>query len=339
MADRATICECFARDGLQHENTYVPTDVKLDLIGAFADAGFARIEATSYSHPERVPAFRDASAVLAGLASRKAGPAGVAYKATCPNPRAVERAIADLDAGHGATELSLLVSATESHTQRNMRATREQQWQRVTEMVRLAAGRFRLVGVISVAFGCPFEGAVDPGVVAADAARFADLGVDMVTLGDTTGMATPTAVKNMFRRIPANAPGAPPVVAHFHNTRGSGLANCVAALEAGCRDFDSSFGGVGGHPAQIEYGGGMTGNVCTEDLVNLLESEGVATGLDLGKVLAASERCERALGRPLHSMVARAGFGLIGGELGGGKAAGGAVAGRAAAGGEVEQNA
>ncbi|MGH3242019.1 MAG: hydroxymethylglutaryl-CoA lyase [Spirillospora sp.] len=313
MADRATICECFARDGLQHENTYVPTEVKLGLVGAFADAGFTRIEATSYSHPERVPAFRDASDVLAGLPR----PAGVAYKATCPNPRAVERAISDLDAGHGATELSLLVSATESHTQRNMRATREQQWARVTEMVRLAAGRFRLVGVISVAFGCPFEGAVDPGVVADDAARFADLGVDMVTLGDTTGLATPSGVKKMFARIPASGPGTPPVVAHFHNTRGTGLANCVAALEAGCRDFDSAFGGVGGHPAQIEYGGGMTGNVCTEDLVNLLESEGVATGLDLGKVQAASELCERALGRPLHSMVARAGFGLIGGELGG----------------------
>ena len=330
MADHATICECFARDGLQHEEAQVPTDVKIELLGAFAAAGFTRIEATSYSHPERVPAFRDASAVLAGAPR----PAGVGYKATCPNPRAVERAIADLDAGHGATELSLLVSATESHTERNMRTTREGQWARVTEMVRLAAGRFRLVGVISVAFGCPFEGAVDPGVVAADAARFAELGVDLVTLGDTTGMATPTAVRNMFRRLPAGdgtvsdgkagdgtvsdgkAGGpAPPIVAHFHNTRGTGLANCFAALEAGCRNFDSSFGGVGGHPAQIQYGQGMTGNVCTEDLVNLLESEGVGTGLDLDAVMAASERCERALGRPLHSMVARAGFGLVGREV------------------------
>ncbi|GAA4231816.1 hydroxymethylglutaryl-CoA lyase [Actinomadura meridiana] len=312
MADRVTICECFARDGLQHEQTYVPTDAKIDLIGAFAAAGFARIEATSYSHPERVPAFRDASTVLAGLPR----PAGVAYKATCPNPRAVERAITDLDAGHGATELSLLVSATESHTERNMRSTRAGQWERVTEMVRLAAGRFRLVGVISVAFGCPFEGAVDPGVVAADAARFAELGVDLVTLGDTTGLATPTTVRSMFTRISSEIPDTP-LVAHFHNTRGSGLANCVAALEAGCRDFDSSLGGVGGHPAQIHYGGGMTGNVCTEDLVNLLESEGIDTGLDLDGVMAASRRCEQALDRPLHSMVARAGFGLIGGRFGG----------------------
>ncbi|MFC6882261.1 MULTISPECIES: hydroxymethylglutaryl-CoA lyase [Actinomadura] len=310
MTDRVTICECFARDGLQHEETDVPTDVKIGLVGAFAEAGFTRVEATGYSHPERVPALRDASAVLAGLPR----PRGVAYKATCPNPRAVQRAVADLDAGHGADELSLLVSATESHTERNMRTTRERQWAAVAEMARLAAGRFRLVGVVSVAFGCPFEGRVDPGVVVEDAARFAELGVDMVTLGDTTGLATPSTVKDMFRRITSalsSERSGLPVVAHFHNTRGSGLANCVAALEAGCRDFDSSFGGVGGHPARIRYGGGLTGNVCTEDLVNLLESEGLDTGLDLDRVMAASRRCEEALGRPLHSMVARAGFGPV----------------------------
>jgi len=307
MTDRVTICECFARDGLQHEETDVPANVKIDLIGAFAAAGFTRVEATSYSHPERVPAFRDASQVLAGLPR----PTGVSYKATCPNPRAVQRAVADLDAGHGAHELSLLVSATEFHTERNMRTTRERQWAAVAEMVRLAGGRFRLVGVVSVAFGCPFEGPVDPGVVAEDASRFADLGVDMVTLGDTTGLATPSTVKAMFRRITSAHPDVP-LIAHFHNTRGSGLANCVAALEAGCRNFDSSLGGVGGHPTRIQYGEGMTGNVCTEDLVNLLESEGVATGLNLGKVMDASRMCERALGRTLHSMVARAGFGPAG---------------------------
>ncbi|PZG45106.1 hydroxymethylglutaryl-CoA lyase [Spongiactinospora gelatinilytica] len=308
--DRVTICECFARDGLQHEEAFVPTDVKIELIDAFREAGFTRIEATSYSHPERVPAFRDASAVLAGLTHAD----GVAYKATCPNPRAVQRALADLDAGHGATELSLLVSATESHTERNLGTTRERQWDKVAEMARLATGRFRLVGVISVAFGCPFEGAVDPAVVAEDVARFAELGVDLVTLGDTTGLATPKTVSAAFRRTLAAHPGLP-VVAHFHNTRGTGIANCVAALEAGCRDFDTAIGGVGGHPAQIQYGGGITGNVCTEDLVNLLESEGVSTGLDLGLLMAASRRCEQALGRTLHSMVARAGFGLTHGEV------------------------
>lgn len=306
MSERVVICECFARDGLQHETVALSTADKVAAIDAFTTAGLRRIEATSYSHPDRVPAFRDASEVLAGIRRGE----GVHYKATCPNPRAVGRAVADLDAGHGATELSLLVSATDSHTERNLRTTREKQWAAVAEMVRLAAGRFRLVGVVSMALGCPFEGAVDPGVVVADAARFADLGVELVSVGDTTGHGTPATVRALFRRLATDVPSATPV-AHFHNTRGTGLANCMAALEAGCRYFDSAFGGVGGHPAQIQYGEGLTGNVATEDLVNLLEAEGFSTGLDRDAVLAASRLCERLLGRELHSMVARAGFGLL----------------------------
>ena len=299
------LCECFARDGLQHEPAALSTADKVAAIDAFTEAGFRRVEATSYSHPDRVPAFRDASAVLAGI---RRG-AGVAYKTTCPNVRAVARAVADLDAGHGAEEISLLVSATEAHTARNLRTTRAAQWDQVAEMVRLAAGRFRLVGVVSVALGCPFEGAVDPAAVAADVGRFAALGITLVSIGDTTGQGTPRTVRALFRRLAADLPGVVPV-AHFHNTRGTGLANCMAALDAGCTYFDSAMGGVGGHPAQIQYGGGMTGNVATEDLVNLLEAEGVSTGLDPGALLAASRLCERLLGRTLNSMVGQAGFGL-----------------------------
>jgi hydroxymethylglutaryl-CoA lyase len=306
MSERVTICECFARDGLQHEAAFVPTERKIALIDAFGAAGFPRIEATSYSHPDRVPAFRDATEVLRGITRAS----GADYKATCPNPRAVRRAVADLDAGHGATEISLLVSATESHTARNLRTTRAAQWDNVAEMVREAGGRFRLVGVISVAFGCPIEGRVDPGSVLVDIARFASLGVELITLGDTTGLATPDTVRVLFRRVLAEVPGVNPV-AHFHDTRGTGLANCVAALEAGCRFFDSAFGGVGGHPAQIEYGGGATGNVTTEDLVNLFETMGADTGLDLDRVIVASRLCEESLGRTLNSMVARAGYGLL----------------------------
>lgn len=303
MTDAVTICECFARDGLQHEPTFVPTETKITLLEAFADAGFRRIEATGYSHPRWVPAFADASDVLAGVTHRP----GVAFKATCPNPRAVERALADLERGAGAEELSLLVSASESHTRKNLRTTREQQWERVAEMAALAGGRFRLIGVVSVAFGCPFEGPVDPGRVAEDVARFADLGADAVTLGDTTGVATPAAVTGLFTRLGRARPGLP-VVAHFHNTRGTAIANAVAALDAGCRHFDSALGGVGGHPSRIGYGAGLTGNVCTEDLVSLFEAMGVDTGIDLDALAAASRACEEALGRPLHSMVARAGF-------------------------------
>lgn len=306
MRERVRICECFARDGLQHEQRFIPTNVKLELLAAFQSAGFPRIEATSYSHPERVPAFRDASEVLRAIGRRE----GVRYKATCPNVAAVRRAIVDLEAGAGADEISLLTSASEGHTQRNLRATRAEQWERIAGMVREAGGRFRLVGVISVAFGCPIDGRVDPASVVEDAKRFADLGVDFITLGDTTGLATPTSVQELWNRLQAAVP-AVTCVAHFHNTRGSGLANCVAALQAGCRDFDSSFGGVGGHPARVNYGEGLTGNVATEDLVNLLEAMGFDTGLDLRRVMDASRSCESALERQLHSMVARSGFGLL----------------------------
>ncbi len=292
-----TLCECFARDGLQHEPAFVPTEVKRRLIERFAALGFPRIEATSYANPKVVPQFADASELLRTLPRRP----GAFYKATCANPKAVERGLADLDAGFGANEVSLLVSATESHTRKNLNRTRAEQWANVEAMVRLAGARFRLVGTVSVAFGCPFEGKVDPGVVAEDMARFASLGVTHVALGDTTGLATPTTVKAMVARLPA---GATPI-AHFHDTRGTGLVNYVAAYEAGVRFFDSSFGGVGGHPAKVQYGEGHTGNVCTEDLVSLFESMGVATGIDLDGLLDTARFCEEVLGRELHGRVTR----------------------------------
>src|SRR5262249_11608047 len=263
MSD-VVLCECFARDGLQHETQFVPTPAKRALIERFAELGFPRIEATSYSNPKVVPQFADASELLAALGRR----AGVHYKATCANLRAVEWALADLDAGFGVTEISLLVSASEAHSRKNLRQSRAEQWDNVRRMAAAARGRFRSIGTISVAFGCPFEGAVDPDVVVADAIRFGEAGVDHVALGDTTGMATPTAIKALTGRLQRAAPTLT-LIAHFHDTRGTGLVNALAAYEAGMRHFDCAFGGAGGHPAQVQYGGGYTGNVCTEDLVNL----------------------------------------------------------------------
>ncbi len=299
MAD-VTLCECFARDGLQHEPQFVATATKRALVERFADLGFTRVEATSYSNPSVVPQFADASELLRSVRRRP----GVYYKATCANVRAVERALADLDAGYGANEVSLLVSATESHTQQNLKRTRDEQWHTIAEMAQAAGARFRLVGTISVAFGCPFEGEVDPAIVLSDAARFAELGVNHVALGDTTGMATPKSVKAMCAGVPR---GVTPI-AHFHDSRGTGLVNYVAAYEAGVRHFDASFGGVGGHPAKVKYGGGHTGNVCTEDLVNLFESMGIDTGIDLDGLLETAQLCEQALGRELHGRVTRSGL-------------------------------
>jgi len=296
-----TLCECFARDGLQHEAQFVPTAAKRALLERFAALGFRRVEATSYSNPKVVPQFADATDLLKTL-QRKSG---VFYKATCANVKAVERAVADVEAGYGANEISLLVSATESHTQKNLNRTRAEQWQNIADMVAAAAGRFRLVGTISVAFGCPFEGKVDPATVLSDMESFARLGVKYVALGDTTGMATPRSVKNMVSRL--RGENLVPI-AHFHDTRGTGLVNYVAAYEAGVRHFDASFGGVGGHPTKVKYGGGHTGNVCTEDLVNLFESMGIATGIDLDGLLATADFCEQALGRELHGRVTRSGL-------------------------------
>jgi len=294
------LCECFARDGLQHEPGLVPTATKRALVERFAALGFPRVEATSYSNPKVVPQFADASELLRTLTRRPQ----VFYKATCANVKAVERALADLDAGYGANEISLLVSATEAHAQKNLNRTRAEQWQNIAAMVDAAHERFRLVGTVSVAFGCPFEGKVDAGSVIADVQRFSELGVTHVALGDTTGMATPRSVRGMFERIPR--PVVP--IAHFHDTRGTGLVNYVAAYDAGVRHFDCSFGGVGGHPAKVKYGGGFTGNVCTEDLVNLFESMGIDTGIDTGRLLETAEFCEQALGRELHGRVTRSGL-------------------------------
>ena len=299
------LCECFARDGLQHEPAFVPTAVKRALIERFAALGFRRVEATSYSNPKVVPQFADASDLLRELPRRD----GVFYKATCANPKAVERARVDQDAGFGVNEISLLVSATESHTQKNLKCSRAEQWANVEEMVRSADGRFRLVGTVSVAFGCPFEGKVDPGIVVEDAERFAALGVRHVAIGDTTGMATPLSVRDLCDRL-SQLDGLVPI-AHFHDSRGTGLVNYVAAYEAGVHHFDSSFGGVGGHPAKVTYGGGHTGNVCTEDLVSLFESMGIGTGIDLERLLAAARACEQALGRELHGRVTRTGLNLL----------------------------
>ena len=297
--DAVILCECFARDGLQHEPAFIATAAKRALIERFAAIGFRRVEATSYSNPQVVPQFADASDLLKTLERRS----GVRYKATCANVRAVERALADLEAGFGANEISLLVSASESHSRKNLNRSRAEQWRNIEDMVRAARGRFRLVGTISVAFGCPFEGAVSEAVVVSDYQRFLSLGVELVALGDTIGAATPLSVRSLLGKIEGGTP-----IAHFHDTRGTGLANYVAAYDAGVRHFDSSFGGVGGHPAKVKYGGGFTGNVCTEDLVNLFESMGIPTGIDRAALLATAEMCEQALGRELYGRVTRSGL-------------------------------
>ncbi len=301
MSD-VVICECFARDGLQHEPVMVPLETKLALIEKFTACGMKRIEATSYSNPKVIPQFADASDVLAGISREE----GVYYKATCANVRAVERALADTERGIGANEISLLVSATDSHSLKNLKRTRQDQWQNIADMVATAGGKYRLVGTISMAFGCPFEGAVSQAEVLRDVEKFSAAGVQLIALGDTTGMADPIATRKLFRAVIQEFPQVIPV-AHFHDSRGTGIVNYLAAYESGVRYFDCSMGGVGGHPSKVKYGEGFTGNVCTEDWVNLLETMGISTGIELEAMMSASAYCESVLGRKLHSKVALSG--------------------------------
>ena len=297
------LCECFPRDGLQHESEFMPTPKKVELISRLADLGFERVEATSYSNPKVVPQFADASELLRTLPRK----AGVFYKATCANVRAVERALADADAGFGANEISLLVSATDTHSKKNLARTREEQWRNIEEMIAAAQGRFRLIGTISMAFGCSFEGWVEPAQVISDSKRMFDLGVQHITLADTTGTATPLTTRALFQATREAIPDAT-LIAHFHDARGTGLANYVAAYDAGVRYFDCALGGVGGHPSKVKYGGGHTGNVATEDLIDLFENMGIRTGIDLDRLLETVEACEAALGRELDGRVARSGL-------------------------------
>lgn len=303
MKPDVIINECFARDGLQNEPEFLPTDTKIALLDQFTALGFRRIEATSYSHPRLVPQFADADAVLAGMVRAH----GVHYKATCANLRAVERANDSFDKGVGATEISLLASASEAHSERNLRATRAEQWERIAAMRAAAGARYRIIGSLSVAFGCPFSGAVPQETVLEDCRRFAGLGIEWISLGDTTGTATPDRVETLVTDLRAALPEVT-FIAHFHDSRGLGIANCLAAYRAGCRHFDASFGGAGGHPAKITYGSGHTGNVATEDLVNMFEAMGISTGLALAQLLDTARACEAALGRKLHGRTTRSGL-------------------------------
>ena len=271
------------------------------MIERIAAVGFKRIEITSFSHPGQVPQFADAEAVLKGV---KRHP-DVLFKATCPNPQAVQRALEAQAGGWGPEEISLLVSASEGHTQKNLRRSREEQWLQMAEMTSLARGQFVMVGTISVAFDCPFDGPTALERVLEDAERFAAMGVTRIAIGDSIGSATPPRVRDLIGWLHGALPEAT-LIAHFHDSRGTGIANTLAAIEAGLTHADTALGGTGGHPAGITYGEGFTGNTCTEDLATALHAMGYETGLDLVALREAGEAAERLLGRTLHSRTVRA---------------------------------
>jgi isopropylmalate/homocitrate/citramalate synthase len=281
---RIALCDVGPRDGLQNESETFEPLLRAELVNRLAAAGLPRIEAVSFVRDDRVPQMAGAEAVVSGIARR----AGTEYSGLVLNERGWERFAAS-----GLDRVNVTFGATESFNRENGNATLEEAVARV-EAILASAGAVPATVTISVCFGCPFEGRVDPGVVVELAARFARRAE--VVLADTIGVATPSAVRALVAQTGAQG-------FHGHNTRNTGYANCLAALDAGAQLLDASVGGLGGCP----YAPRATGNVATEDVVYLLEGEGVDTGIDLDALIAVSTWLESILGRKLEGYVYRAG--------------------------------
>jgi hydroxymethylglutaryl-CoA lyase len=283
------------RDGLQNEAARIPTDVKVRFVDLLSAAGFPWIEVSSFVHPKAVPQMADADEVFRSIEKR----AGVRYVALVPNPRGLDRAIAA-----GVQDIALFVAATESFSRANINRSIDQSFEdarAVIDGARPAGARVR--AYISVAFGCPYEGQVQPKQVRAVAHRLLELGVEEVVLGDTIGVATPTDVARLMAALIELAP-VERWGMHFHDTRGMALTNVLASLDQGVSHFDSSTGGLGGCPFA---GPGAAGNVATEDLVYLLDGLGIRHGVSLDGVLQASRFIVDPVGHPLSSKVYQAG--------------------------------
>ena len=291
---RVHIAEVVTRDGFQSEAQFIPTADKIALIDRMSRAGYAAIEVSSFTSPKAIPMLADADTVFAGISRNPA----VEYLALVPNLRGAERALAAR-----TDAFNLVMSISEAHNQANLRMSREQSFAQLQEVIALATAHQTPVNVsLSTSFGCSLAGWVDPDEVMRWAIRFADLGVRGISLCDTTGMADPAAVGALCARAVAAFPQLQ-ITAHFHNTRGMGLANVVTALQAGIRHFDASLGGLGGCP----YAPGATGNICTEELVHMLDLMDYDTGMDLPLLLESAALLERLVGRTIPSQLLRAG--------------------------------
>ena len=290
---RVQVTEVGTRDGFQSEPTFIDTVVKAQIIDDMIAAGVRRIEATSFVSPRAVPQLADAHEVLSRLTRRKE-----AYiAALVPNARGAERAL-----GAGIDEAVCFVSASETHNRANLNASIEESLRNVSEVVDMVHGTLRVRGAVACAFGCPFEGEVPVEAAMRVVDRYAALGVDSVGLGDTTGMATPPTVARLVEAIRKRHPQMP-LVLHFHNTRGVGLANVMVGLDLGVDEYESSIAGLGGCP----FAPGASGNICTEDLVYLLEESGFDTGIDLAALIEVARRVESVIGRQLPGQVMKAG--------------------------------
>jgi hydroxymethylglutaryl-CoA lyase len=293
---RVRIREVGPRDGFQNEPEVLPTAVKVRLIELLGRTGLPRIEVTSFVRPDVIPQLADAEDVVEAIEL----PDDVAVSVLIPNERGLERALRHRDRFH---EINGFLSASETHNRKNVGRSIEESLRGLERtFARARSEGLRCEGVISVSFGCPYEGRVPRERVFRIASRLIEAGAEEIGFGDTTGMANPVYAREFLAAAASELPGVE-LTAHFHNTRGQGLANVLAALESGVSSFESSFGELGGCPVPP----GATGNIATEDLVSMLHEMGIETGIDLGAMIEASRAAQEALGRPLGSHVLSAG--------------------------------
>jgi hydroxymethylglutaryl-CoA lyase len=294
MTERVYFGEVVTRDGFQMEPEFVPTEQKINLINQLSTLGFHRIEVSAFSNPARIPMLADASQVFEKIKREKS----VIYVALIPNLKGAQRAM-----GVGVDEFNIVMSVSESHNRENMRMSREESFAQLSEVVGLAKEQKIAVNVsLSTSFGCPFEGVIADAEVYYWVERFVALGVESVSVCDTTGMGAPKEVERVSRYLIGQ--GYPVrLVMHFHDTRGLGLANVMAAANEGIRHFDSSLGGLGGCP----YAPGASGNICTEDAAYMLQRCGFDTGLDFDGLLEAAGELERIVNHALPSRMLQVG--------------------------------
>jgi hydroxymethylglutaryl-CoA lyase len=304
MATRIAVYEVGPRDGLQNEARALATSDKLRLVRALAEAGIPRIEATSFVSPKWIPQLGDAAEVVAGLPRVP----GTSYGVLVPNAKGLERLLEALDrAGPGgaAVEAAVFLSASEGHNKKNINKTIEETYRAFDEFVGPALAKgLRVRGYVSTAWGCPYEGRVDPRRVVAVAERLLAMGCYQISLGDTIGVGTPNQTREILGLLLGKT-GPERLALHMHDTRGTALANVLVGLEAGLSTFDSAIGGLGGCP----YAPGAAGNLATEDLVYMLQGMGYETGIDFARLVAAGELAQELVGRPLPSKALQAALG------------------------------
>ena len=303
MAIREPIvaCECWARDGLQSMPVLVSTEHKVEMIERVVRAGFPKVEVTSFSHPKLLPQFADAAEVLRRLQRRP----GTSYVVLMPNTKGFDRLEACQKEGYGADEIILMISSSQRHNLLNFRMDHAEAMREHAAIIKRAhALGIRVIGCAGTVYGCPVGGDITTAEVAGVVRFYLEEGAQTIMLGDTTGVANPRLVRERVGELMALFPGAE-FIAHFHDTRGSGVANSLAMLELGVRYVDCSIGAIGGQPATgaAKYSAGFTGNTCSEDLIAMLTEMGLRTGIDVEQLIDAGRRAEEILGQRLRSNV------------------------------------